>query len=83
MKGELVGSEWQQKSLKKNYFLKKIKWKLKLPLNYVTRNPANAMITEDGRLWRASSSKSLALSPQRVMRSSSPLWKKIQNKLDQ
>jgi len=32
-------------------FLEKInKWKLKLPLNSVTQNPANTMITGDGRL---------------------------------
>jgi len=43
----------------------------------MTRNPANAMMTGDGRLRRPSSSKSLALSPQRVMRSSSPLGKKV------
>jgi len=38
------------KILKFLFIEKKIKWKLKLPLNYVTRNPANAMITGDGRL---------------------------------
>jgi hypothetical protein len=36
--------------LKFLFLEKKNKWKLKLPLNSVTRNPANAMIIRDGRL---------------------------------